>query len=627
MAEQTPEKDSLPVTVDTLAAAVTVVYVDAEQSLIIRSAKLVRDAVAAGPGSPEMASLYAALRAAANRTAAAVMARVPSMARTVASTAARNGNTAAARELRSTTGDVVPLLPHDVNSARLMAQDLESRLGAAAHRITRFADDAYRAATVSAALEQILTDLGKATPAESQAQAWRELTSRGVKGFTDARGREWNLATYVEMAVRTATQKAYNASHRDRLTLAGIDYFTISTTGRPCPACAPWEGRVLADRGPGAVTEPNAGEGDPVTFHVAATIEEATAAGLFHPNAILGDHSFQAIGNVENAVRSWYEGPSVELTTARGIRLTVSPNHPVLTSHGWVAAERLRKGDQLYRSIEGGRSLDGAEVHDEFDQVQPGVADLFDALSAHGANLRVPAASDHLHGDGKFCKGEIDVVVTDNGLLRVADSELVEQGCNHGLSGASVQVQAGPGDGPLDLSVLGVGSPVRRTLAQLDATSLQATAEGRGADSEATSEVLAGIASGVEGDELVNVHMGWFEGHAYDFQTSFGAYALNSIVVHNCKHTLTAYLPGVTILRTNQWTAADEVNYRNTQTLRALEREVRAAKLQADAALTPLDRARAMRDARTAQARIRDFTDQTGLMRRTRREQIDFGNK
>jgi hypothetical protein len=313
-----------------------------------------------------------------------VQARVQVMARKVADTAARNGNVTAAREVRgyadryALSGNVTDLLPHDVNSARLMGQDLESRLSAAAHRITRFADDAYRAATVSGATAQILTDLGKATPAEAQAQAWRELTARGVKGFTDAKGREWNLATYVEMATRTATQRAYNASHRDRLTLAGITYFTISTTGRPCFECAPWEGKVLADRGEGPVTEPDASNGEPVTFHVAATIEDATAAGLFHPN---------------------------------------------------------------------------------------------------------------------------------------------------------------------------------------------------------------------------------------------------------CKHTLTAYLPGVTQLKPNQWTATNEQDYKNTQHLRALERAVRAAKVQAAAALTPMDKARAMRDVRAGQARIRDFTAQTGLLRRSRREQIDLGNR
>jgi predicted amidohydrolase YtcJ len=95
----------------------------------------------------------------------------------------------------------------------MVADDLSHRLDAAAVRITRFADDAYRAAVVSGAVTQALDN---ATPVEAAAQAWRELSAKGITGFTDKSGRNWNLASYVEMATRTATQRAYNASHRDR---------------------------------------------------------------------------------------------------------------------------------------------------------------------------------------------------------------------------------------------------------------------------------------------------------------------------------------------------------------------------------------------------------------------------
>lgn len=346
------------------------------------SAGIIREAMDAPPNSPPRYMLYGRLQQAARQASAGARMQAQGLANRVADTAARNGNLAAAREARAfgdrltSNGNLEQLLPHDVNSARFIAEDLGKRLDAAAQRITRFADDAYRAATASSALTQIMD---KATPAEAQAQAWRELSAKGVTGFTDKSGRQWNLATYVEMATRTAAQKAYNASHRDRLTLAGINYFTISTTGRPCPLCAPWEGKVLADRGAGEVTEPNAKNSTEfVTFHVAATIEEAIAAGLFHPN---------------------------------------------------------------------------------------------------------------------------------------------------------------------------------------------------------------------------------------------------------CKHTLVAYLPGATLLQTNQWSADDEAAYQNTQRLRALERAVRAAKLQAAGAVTPLDKQRANAAVKAGQARIRDFTNQTGLLRRPRREQLDLGNK
>lgn len=379
-----PQAESLPSTVDATAAAVTVVYVAAEQRLVTGSAVLVKAAITNPALAPSLRSRLGGL---AREVSNDVLARVRTMATQVASVAARNGNATAAREVRAlerraanfTASPFAELLPHNVTASAAMAEDLAQRLGAAAQRITRYADDAYRAATTAGALVQInpaldiiTNTLAKASPAEAQAQAWRELTSRGITGFTDTNGREWNLATYVEMAVRTATQRAYNASHKERLTLAGINLFTISTTGRPCPLCAPWEGKVLADSGPGTVEE--AGH----TVEVAATIEEATAAGLFHPN---------------------------------------------------------------------------------------------------------------------------------------------------------------------------------------------------------------------------------------------------------CKHTLTAYLPGYTVLKPNQWTAVDEAKYQDTQKLRALERAVRMAKQVQAAAISDTGRQQAARQVRAAQANVRAFTAQTGLMRRPRREQLDLGNK
>ena len=61
--------------------------------------------------------------------------------------------------------------------------------------------------------------------------------------------------------------------------------------------------------------------------------------------------------------------------------------------------------------------------------------------------------------------------------------------------------------------------------------------------------------------------------------------------------------------------------------LRALERTVRQARQVQAAALTPADRTAAGRDVRAAQANVRAFVNQSGLNRRTRREQLNLGNK
>jgi hypothetical protein len=92
----------------------------------------------------------------------------------------------------------------------------------------------------------------------------------------------------------------------------------------------------------------------------------------------------------------------------------------------------------------------------------------------------------------------------------------------------------------------------------------------------------------------------------------------------NCKHTLIAYFPGVTqlVTRTPGEIAEATERFKETQKLRQMERLVRAARTAEQAALTDMDRAAARRRAREIQARIREFTAETGLLRRPRREQV-----
>lgn len=154
---------------------------------------------------------------------------------------------------------------HAERSVRAIRDDLQGKLNGLGYRITRFADDAYQAVTTDAAVAQVLG----LTPAEAQHQAYERLAAKGIDGFTDSRGRRWELNAYVDAAVRTAAQRAFNVSLLDRMLSTGISYFTVTDDGAPCPLCEPWQGEILT-----------MGVPDQVAAH---TVAEATAAGLFHP--------------------------------------------------------------------------------------------------------------------------------------------------------------------------------------------------------------------------------------------------------------------------------------------------------------------------------------------------------
>jgi hypothetical protein len=162
-------------------------------------------------------------------------------------------------------------VPHGVRAEAAIRESLQSDLQDVRRRITRLDNDIYKVLAPQSARVQVL-DV-ELTPAQAQAIAWRDFTSNGITGFTDKSGREWSLSAYTEMAVRTAAARAFNASHLERMQAIGIRYFSVPSTGATCPLCFPWQGAVLTD---GPVVAPE--------MHVDATIAEATARGLFHPN-------------------------------------------------------------------------------------------------------------------------------------------------------------------------------------------------------------------------------------------------------------------------------------------------------------------------------------------------------
>lgn len=89
----------------------------------------------------------------------------------------------------------------------------------------------------------------------------------------------------------------------------------------------------------------------------------------------------------------------------------------------------------------------------------------------------------------------------------------------------------------------------------------------------------------------------------------------------NCRHSASAYLPGVST-PPEPAPSPSGVTYADTQQQRYLERQVRAWKRRAAVALDERARSRANASVRAYQARLREHTAATGLRRRYDREQL-----
>ncbi|MEV0821945.1 phage minor capsid protein [Nonomuraea rubra] len=155
----------------------------------------------------------------------------------------------------------------------------------------RAVDDIYRnviAETASRAL------IGAETRREAAQRALDRFAGQGITGFTDSANppRTWSMASYAEMAMRTAVARAAVDGHLATLRDAGINLVSVSRLPYTCDRCARWEGKVLALSGTaGTRVEENPATGVHVFVQVEGTVAEARLAGLLHPNC---GHSLNA---------------------------------------------------------------------------------------------------------------------------------------------------------------------------------------------------------------------------------------------------------------------------------------------------------------------------------------------
>lgn len=151
-------------------------------------------------------------------------------------------------------------------AAQVLAENAYQRFEDVAQVIGRQVNDIYR----ELALENVRgTVVGYDTWKQTARRYREQLAERGVTGFKDRSGRMWNMRTYTEMVARTTTMEAHLQGTANRLVEQGHDLVKVSTHRGACELCQPWQGKILSITGKT--------KGYP-------TLEEARAAGLFHPN-------------------------------------------------------------------------------------------------------------------------------------------------------------------------------------------------------------------------------------------------------------------------------------------------------------------------------------------------------
>lgn len=366
---------------------------------------------------------------------------------------------------------------------------------------------------------------GQTARATAQAVA-RELREKhGIHSVVYANGTKVGLADYADMAVRTKTAVAYNAGTLNHGYVNGVTYYEVFDG----PSCG-WTSHNDTDLANGSIRHVN----------------ECARFSISHPRCIPGGTIVRPVGRVLAAYRAWYSGPLVVVRTARASRLTVTPNHPVLTDRGWVAAHLVKEGDKVVTCA---GEVDGraAVPSSDFDNIHAAAEQVFDLLGPADAGEAVVATPSDFHGDGLRMKGEVHVVDADRKLTGVRDPEFVQdagQGVLQVAVGGAGRLHAG-GDALAVLSGLATtsdgsvggldGGCVVPGPSHFDTPLVQAIEDGAVADASLVGDLRRRLPAEVLLDEVVEVgYLDSWSGHVYDLASEGAAYFADGILVHNC---------------------------------------------------------------------------------------------
>lgn len=143
--------------------------------------------------------------------------------------------------------------------------------------VLRKANDDYRKVIFNA---QVYANTGAGTYEKAVDMATKDMLSRGLNCVMYANGARHTLADYADMAIRTASKRAYLQGEGEKRQEWGVTTVIMAKRGNPCPKCLSFVGKVLIDD----VWSGGRSDGvDPETGKKYPLMSYAISQGLYHP--------------------------------------------------------------------------------------------------------------------------------------------------------------------------------------------------------------------------------------------------------------------------------------------------------------------------------------------------------
>lgn len=291
-------------------------------------------------------------------------------------------------------------------------------------------------------------------------------------------------------------------------------------------------------------------------------------------NCFVGETKVASDSDVVRSYKHKYNGKIISIKTAGGVQFSCTPNHPILTPNGWIAAELLNNGDNILvtfgeQNVFGGVNPD---VNHRFPRI--------DAIHKFGKKMRgqrTRGLSVNFHGD--ISTSDVEVVThkrllrngMDSGggncinkfLLKLSNKTLSSLGslfkhfwsvCKTSFGFIGCKCKSLPF---FKCSVSHSCEHGFRTVSNRDSVLTEYSINDLPADTVIDGELLDRLSSKVFIDTIVSVDVSVLSTHVYNLQTENGYYFVNSIIpqdteksngifaiAKNCRCTVAAVVKG-----------------------------------------------------------------------------------
>lgn len=300
-------------------------------------------------------------------------------------------------------------------------------------------------------------------------------------------------------------------------------------------------------------------------------VNEKFSNGLMHPgdatgrpaevyNCFVGDTVVCPIGDVEASFKRLYNGPIIDIKTASGVSVSVTPNHPILTPDGWVSAGSIKRGDQIFVAGRSDNIMPG--VNPNPDHVAPSLAALHE-LFAVTSGQRTCGLSVDFHGDVsdhnvEVVRGKFSLGISNKTCTLDCGDKIAFEFPYTPISVSCAFCEFGRA-APLSTTCCVCGFDERKpivegglghalihslgTVSRSDTSGLKSRYDSVATDVVMLSDVFDRLALIVSADNVISINVRPAICHVYNLQTQSGVYLAasnngNMIISHNCRCTM-----------------------------------------------------------------------------------------